>query len=145
MLQKNCTFLNGWLPLPKQHIRSAYQSNPLKPKRCSIHHPPGVHCSIATFRPFTFEFHIMHIIVAWHISFIVYLLCFFLVLISTLHLLAVANRAIQILQMINYSDPIAEIFKLMENRPPCPSNFLSSPFPSCESCQMPLMSEKEKI
>ena len=54
--------------LPKQHIDTAYQSNPLKPKRCSIHHPPGVHRSIATLRPFTFECHIMYISVAWHLQ-----------------------------------------------------------------------------
>ena len=96
MYNLNRLYQSNIFNLPKQHIHTAYQSDPLKPKRCRIHHPPGVHRSIATLRPFTFEFiPYTYIIVAWHISFIVYLLCFFLVLLSTLHLLAVANRVIK--------------------------------------------------
>ena len=153
MYNLNRLYQSNIFNLPKQHIHTAYQSDPLKPKRCSIHHPPGVHRSIATLRPFTFEFiPYTYIILAWHISFIVYLLSFFLcsLVINTSPVdSSQPSNQIQILQiishMINHSDPIAEVFRLIENRLPCPSNFLSSPFPSCKSCQMSLMSEKEKI
>ena len=53
MYNINRLYQSNILNLPKQHIYTAYQSNPLKPKRCSIHHPPGVHRSIATLRPFS--------------------------------------------------------------------------------------------
>ena len=152
MYNLNRLYQSNIFNLPKQHIHTAYQSDPLKPKRCSIHHPPGVHCSIATLRPFTFEFHTIHIYNCG-MAYIFHCLSvrFFPSLVINTSPVGSSqpSNQIQILQMIshmiNHSDPIAEVFKLIENRPPCPSNFLSSPFPSCKSCQMSLMSEKEKI